>query len=249
MTILRLLMSRDNMFLHIDTVKIPCRVEKAQGKALNFRFKPNEPVLIIRTPNGKLTPAHHQAIEKHKNWILKHYAQSQVLYARREDFLKHLAAGKILYMGEMYKLIFRQGKNRQVRVEDEQIIISVTDQMVGDRKEIIYQALRALAKDHIQNRTTTLGEWTDSSFGQIRVKDVRSKWGSCSSKRNLNFNWHLIFLPPTLIDYIIIHELMHLREMNHSPAFWAWVQKFYPSYKEAEKAIRSYEWLIGIMET
>ena len=80
------------------------------------------------------------------------------------------------------------------------------------------------------------------------MKDLSSKWGSCSSLQNINLNWQLIFLEESLIDYVIIHELMHLREMNHSPRFWNWVGKYYPDYKKARKLLKDRQWLIGILK-
>ena len=57
--------------------------------------------------------------------------------------------------------------------------------------------------------------------GRICIKDVKNRWGSCSNKRNLNFNWWLIMAPMEVLDYVVVHELCHLKEMNHSKDFWA----------------------------
>jgi len=72
-------------------------------------------------------------------------------------------------------------------------------------------------------------------INKISIKYNHSNWGSCSSKRNLNFSSKLLFAPDDVIDYVIIHELAHLKEANHSPKFWAIVAKAMPSYKEKKK--------------
>jgi hypothetical protein len=70
------------------------------------------------------------------------------------------------------------------------------------------------------------------TYGRISVRDQKTRWGSCSSKGNLNFNYRLYYMPQHLMDYVIIHELSHRRQMNHSKLFWAEVQKYCPDYKK-----------------
>ncbi|MGH7141353.1 MAG: M48 metallopeptidase family protein [Minisyncoccia bacterium] len=76
-------------------------------------------------------------------------------------------------------------------------------------------------------------------FGRIFIRDQKTRWGSCSSKGNLNFNWRIATLPPMLVDYVVVHELCHLIEFNHSPKFWALVGRTVPTYKEARKHLRA----------
>ena len=76
-------------------------------------------------------------------------------------------------------------------------------------------------------------------YKQVAIRDQKSRWGSCSARGNLNFNYKLALLPPQLADYIIIHELCHLREMNHSAKFWKLVVEACPRYKEYRKELRN----------
>ncbi len=75
------------------------------------------------------------------------------------------------------------------------------------------------------------------SFARIAIRDQRSRWGSCSSKGNLNFNYRVLFLPEHLLDLVIVHELCHLREMNHSADFWALVAETIPDHKERRRVL------------
>ena len=75
-------------------------------------------------------------------------------------------------------------------------------------------------------------------FNAVRVKQMSSKRGSCSSKKNLNFNYKILFLEPHLQDYLVVHEMCHLKEMNHSKAFWSLVETYYGPYKEARSALQ-----------
>ena len=77
-------------------------------------------------------------------------------------------------------------------------------------------------------------------FTMVRIKNVKTIWGSCSSKKNLNFNFRLFFLPEALIDYVFVHELAHLKHMNHSKAFWSEVEKQIPDYKKRREELKRY---------
>lgn len=78
------------------------------------------------------------------------------------------------------------------------------------------------------------------SYQDIRIKDQKSRWGSCSSKGNLNFNWRILMAPEPVCDYVIIHELCHLRHMDHSPDFWGQVEGICPEYKQYKKWLREH---------
>ena len=76
------------------------------------------------------------------------------------------------------------------------------------------------------------------TFNRISIKNQSTQWGSCSSKRNLNFNYRLVFLPPELVDYVVVHEICHLIEMNHSERFWRQVARTVPDYKTRKLQLR-----------
>ena len=76
------------------------------------------------------------------------------------------------------------------------------------------------------------------SYGRISIREQKTRWGSCSSAGNLNFNWRLIFAPPAVLDYVVVHELAHRKEMNHSAAFYAIVEQVLPDYRSSQKWLR-----------
>ena len=78
------------------------------------------------------------------------------------------------------------------------------------------------------------------TVGYVTVKNQKTRWGSCSAKGNVNFNYQLAFLPDKLLDYVVIHELAHRRHMDHSEAFWAEVEKYCPDYLERRKQLKEY---------
>ncbi len=80
----------------------------------------------------------------------------------------------------------------------------------------------------------------DFEFNRVSIKQQKTRWGSCSSGNNLNFNYKILFLPENIADYIIVHELCHLKELNHSKRFWALVGKYIPDYTELRRELRKY---------
>lgn len=78
------------------------------------------------------------------------------------------------------------------------------------------------------------------AYGRITLRNQRTRWGSCSSDGNLNFNCRLLFVPGELLDYVVVHELAHRRHMDHSPAFWREVERYMPDYQRRRKALRQY---------
>lgn len=76
------------------------------------------------------------------------------------------------------------------------------------------------------------------TYGKITIRNQKTRWGSCSSKGNLNFNCLLMLAPPEVLDYVVVHELCHRKQMNHSKAFWLEVEKVLPDYKEARKWLK-----------
>jgi len=93
-----------------------------------------------------------------------------------------------------------------------------------------YLAHKELAREIITARVAYWNQKYDFSYERIAIRNQRRCWGSCSAKKNLNFNYKLIFLPELLMDYVIVHELCHLAELNHSKHFWSHVARVLPEY-------------------
>lgn len=98
------------------------------------------------------------------------------------------------------------------------------------------ETARALVNQRLEHFNT----FYQHPIGSISIRNQSSRWGSCSTKGNLSFNYKLVFLPPELADYVIVHELCHVREMNHSPRFWNLVAKQVPLHKEYKKQLLKY---------
>ncbi|MDZ7726046.1 MAG: M48 family metallopeptidase [Candidatus Campbellbacteria bacterium] len=96
----------------------------------------------------------------------------------------------------------------------------------------------------ISERVEFFNSHYNFSYNQVRIKNQKTRWGSCSSKKNLNFSYKVIYLPPRLRDYIVVHELCHLRELNHSSEFWALVGEIFPDHKILRRKLKEYSLLL-----
>lgn len=106
----------------------------------------------------------------------------------------------------------------------------------GGRRE--YKKYREQAREFVQAKIEKINKIYNFSFGKISIKNHKTRWGSCSKKKNLNFNYKIIFLPEKLAEYIVAHELCHLQEFNHSRRFWNLVSRAVPDYKDVTKQIK-----------
>lgn len=104
------------------------------------------------------------------------------------------------------------------------------------REKVIALADEALKV--IPERVEYFAKVIGVTYGKITVRNQKTRWGSCSSKGNLNFNCLLMLAPPEVLDYVVVHELCHRKQMNHSKAFWLEVEKVIPDYKEARKWLK-----------
>ena len=100
------------------------------------------------------------------------------------------------------------------------------------------KALKKEAKNRLTARAAYFAPLVGVSFGRVAVRCQKTKWGSCSAKGNLNFNCLLLLAPPEVMDYVVVHELCHRLEMNHSARFWQNVERVLPDYRDCRKWLR-----------
>lgn len=121
-------------------------------------------------------------------------------------------------------------KNRKKMEEARRRKPVVTEAM---RREGIEKALKL-----IPGRVEYYAGLMGITYGRITIREQKTRWGSCSGKGNLNFNWKLVLAPPEVLDYVVVHELAHRREMNHSAAFWRIVEQVIPDYRERRRFLK-----------
>lgn len=128
------------------------------------------------------------------------------------------------------------------KAEQQQAIRQQAGSISGEQREAGIRAARSRIAERAAYYAGILGV----SYGRITIRDQKSRWGSCSSRGNLNFTWKLVLAPPEVLDYVVVHELCHRIEMNHSAAFWKQVERVMPDYQEHRRWLKENGWLLEL---
>lgn len=146
---------------------------------------------------------------------------------------------KILYRGIEHevRIISYPGKNSQVIYRENTFCLYINNKLNGnaqlnEARNQIKDWMIAKAGELLRERTAYYGKLIGVEYNNVRIKDTKTRWGSCSSKKNLNFSFRIIMAPERVMDYVVIHELCHLRHMNHKAEFWNLVAQHIPDYEE-----------------
>lgn len=149
----------------------------------------------------------------------------------------------IWYRGDRHNLSVSKDWGRPALYFADQKIFLADENI--DLSRPLGQRFRLLAKRELPGRTKTLADRFELSYSKVSIRDQQTRWGSCSSSGVISLNWRLIMVPSSVVDYIIIHELMHLREMSHSPRFWKFVEMAFPQYRESEDWLKTHHSELG----
>lgn len=191
--------------------------------------------LIVRAPlkfNEKELPA---ILADKKEWIEKHQTKN----AKRGEFKRDFSDGAELpFMNEKRTLKVVDGVNFGVKLYSGTILVN--RDILDNVEEYIELIYRDYTKTVIFPKAAKIAAGMNIIFNKFKITGANTRWGSCSSKGNININWKLAMAPEFVVDYIIIHELMHIFEMNHSDKFWNLVEKAMPDYMIAEKWLKEF---------
>ncbi|MGH1336446.1 MAG: M48 family metallopeptidase [Aureispira sp.] len=185
-----------------------------------------------------------QVVNKHVAWIkeqLQKTAQQALQKALDWDT-------RLTIRTQELHLQPQEGKRLQVQENAKQLLLLVPQdwnlETVAHQQALqagIIEVLRKAAKAYLPARTRYWAAYHHIKIENVRVKKVQTRWGSCSSKGNINLSLHLMLLPDPWIDYVICHELAHIAHPNHSAAFWAHLEELLPGAKQIDKALNQYQ--------
>lgn len=164
-----------------------------------------------------------------KSWVLK--KRKEFLRFRRKVPDRNLEnGGKITLLGEEKEIQVERRKSNSVSDN-----IYLAEHLVENSsiEEQLEKTLREEARTVIEKKVEEYAEEVSENYDKIFIRDQETRWGSCSNKGNLNFNWRLILGPEHVLEYVVVHELVHLEEKNHDEKFWSRVREIYPEYKKA----------------
>jgi len=148
----------------------------------------------------------------------------------------------IPYLGRNLRIVRRKDSEQadSIRVEGKRLVVSLKSTRV--RLNLMLEGwYRQEAEKLIRKKVDELCPKLGVAYGRLTIRGAKTRWGSCSQKGNLNFNWKLLMVPEPVIDYVIIHELAHLKAMNHSKEFWHLVEQHCPDWRRHRKWLKAHE--------
>jgi len=197
--------------------------------------------LIVRAPLRAPVGYIEEIIRQKSSWIVRKFNEmkGRPLLSGHE-----YAEGEIFYfLGREYPLHIIRDGNLTIERSDK---LYVSSALLPDLNNYIKRWYREEAHKEIPARCMWFSMRTGHIPTTIRITDARKRWGSCTHKGGLNFSWRLIQAPPHIVDYVVVHELVHIGQPDHSRRFWNKVQKILPDYEHRRKWLRENERLLKI---
>lgn len=199
-----------------------------RARRISLRISQLDGRVTLTLPNG-VPEAEALAFARQKEpWIRSHLD-------RREEDVRIQLGSMVPFGGQAHEVV--QGVGRRVVIGDGLIAIPGDELRMGAR---LVGHFKQLARVRLVHASDIYADRLGKTYQRISIRDTRSRWGSCSTAGTLMYSWRLIMAPEQVLDYVAAHEVAHLVEMNHSPAYWAQVTKIFGDYKPPRKWLRAH---------
>lgn len=195
----------------------------------------------VRAPLGIRLKEIDKIVEKKRDWIEKKIAE---IKAKSEKKLKVSYKDKAVFylFGKPAKLIITDSKDKALYFKDMKFFLS--RKYLDYAPQLFFFFYQEQALRVFKMKARAVSEAAGISYKNLRLSKAKKRWGSCSSKGNLNINWRLIMAPEHVIEYILCHEIAHLVELNHSRRFWEIVSRLDPDYELAEQWLKAHSYFL-----
>ena len=214
-------------------------VRHRRARRYVLRLRPDRSARVTVPRGGSLTEARRFAA-RNAGWLERQLRQQSLQPTGPETWHP---GSLILLRGEQVRLqLEANGEAGLIRFGGEALTVADAE---GDLRPAVERHLRQLAGRELPPRVLELAARHQLPVRRITIRNQRSRWGSCSRRGTISLNWRLVQTPPFVRDYLVLHELAHLREMNHSRRFWDEVARLCPDYGEAERWLRQHAGLLA----
>jgi predicted metal-dependent hydrolase len=211
------------------------QVIRSKRKTLALIVKPDGSVLVrapLRTPRTVI----HAFVVRNKRWI--ETKQAEVLATLPPPTREYVSGQTFPYLGTSYPLDIVEGQRKPLLLDTGKFRLAVLHQK--DAASVFERWYREQARQALSARVELFARANDFHYKGIRITSARTRWGSCSATGSLSFSWRLIQAPPVVVDYVVVHELVHTAVHNHSKKFWQRVGMIMPDFQEHRKWLREH---------
>lgn len=218
----------------LEGAGVAARLVRVRGRRhILLRVSP-EGEVEVRAPWRCSKTAAREALGRHSEWLRDTVERARAAAAARP----RLGPGACLpLLDEALTLSVAPGPRIRVRREGEALRVQGPDLDPEALRAALVGWYRAEAKTVLPDRTRALADGLGLTPARVAVRAQRSRWGSCSARGTVSLNWRLLLVPGALADYVIVHELCHLRHLSHSAAFWALVGRVLPDWRERRRQL------------
>lgn len=198
--------------------------------------------VVVKAPLKMSQESIQRFVFEKQNWIRE---KLSIIEQNRQKYDEVISYKKFMLFGTQYSLKIANVK--KIETSSKELCIYVPSTIENDKILLKLKAwYKKQAKNILENRVEYLCSILKLTPNGIRISDSKGRWGACNSRGNISFNFRVIMLEPAIIDYVIVHELCHLVEMNHSKRFWSLVTSFLPSAPEAKNKIKEFGFLLSL---
>ncbi|MFQ5587676.1 MAG: M48 family metallopeptidase, partial [Nitrospiria bacterium] len=180
-----------------------------------------------------------------KAWILRHVSARRARSATKNG-RQYVDGVSFLYLGKSYRLKIVKNQNTPLVLKAGSFCLRSDHAAIPGAEDAFKTFYRERGLKRIGERVACFQARMGVEIKRIRMVEAKTRWASCSRPGNLNFHWKCLMLPRSVLDYIVVHELAHLIQMNHSKLFWREVEKIIPDYHERRKWLRQHGSEIGL---
>lgn len=200
--------------------------------------------LRITAPRWVTLAQIEQAILEKQSWIFSKLREKQERLVRRaQPAMQWVDGARLPYLGGHLTLRIVAGRRLALSYDAEQVSLMISmppDASEQQLKDRVRSWMQHEARQVFLSRLPVFAERLGVHYQSMHLSSANTRWGSCTAQGKIRLNWRLIHFSPEIIDYVVAHELSHLREMNHSPRFWATVASALPEYERAKRALRAH---------
>ncbi len=194
-----------------------------------------EGVLTVRAPYGLDRITINDVLRRHQPWIRK--KRQEVQRRQKLSCPKKFEAGEnFLWLGRAYPLEIVKRNRPPLTFDGQKFELAAP--FLASARQVFETWLKQQARLYLTSRVAAISRQTGLKYEKFRLSSAATRWGSCSARGTISLVWRLIMAPSDIIDYVIVHELAHTKEKNHSRAFWRLVEDFVPDYKERRHWLR-----------
>ncbi|MBC3807008.1 M48 family metallopeptidase [Undibacterium seohonense] len=218
--------------------------ELRRSKRRSIGFLIADDGLRITAPRWVTLKDIENAIHEKQHWIISKLREKrEQTNKRRLSTMRWEDGARLPFLGKQLTLRITHQARVSIKHDDELDILHITlppDFQEQQLKDRIKHWLQQEAKYIFNQRMPVFAQRLGVSYHSMSLSSAGTRWGSCTSQGKIRLNWRLIHFTPDIIDYVVAHELSHLREMNHSAKFWATVESIYPEYEHAKRKLRQH---------